>query len=161
MTTTTFSVAVCETIETTNNIYQKSASVEKHIFRGYIVSIEDVSRASTTEDMIHNIQWESNSWQEVYQKMGDMFWERNDGLMKAPPLPIHSTNQLTSHTVLQAHHLIKPIIKNFTTKKTIIHLYWLITCAKWITMQSISWVLPKAISDVKPTWCSWIFDQAD
>jgi hypothetical protein len=36
--------------------------------------------------------------------MGDMFWERNDGLMKAPPLPIHSTNLLTSPTVKQAHH---------------------------------------------------------
>ena len=33
-----------------------------------------------------------------------MFWERNAGLMKAPPLPIHSTNLLTSPTVEQAHH---------------------------------------------------------
>jgi hypothetical protein len=40
---------------------RKSVFIEKHIFRGYIVSIEDVSRASTTENMIHNIQWESNS----------------------------------------------------------------------------------------------------
>ena len=38
-----------------------SVFVEKHIFRGYVISIEDVSRARTTEDVIHNIQGESNS----------------------------------------------------------------------------------------------------
>ncbi len=61
------------------------------------------------------------------QKIGDMFWERNDGLMKAPPLPINSTNLLTSATVVNRHIInqllvIKLIIKNFTTKKTTIHL---------------------------------------
>jgi hypothetical protein len=82
---------------------RKSVFVEKHIFRGYIVSIEDVSRASTTEEVIRNIQWESNSREEFCQKIGDMFWEGNAGLMKVPPLP-HSTNLLTSPTVEQAHH---------------------------------------------------------
>ena len=33
-----------------------SVFVEKHIFRGYVVSIEDVLRARTTEDVIRNIQ---------------------------------------------------------------------------------------------------------
>ena len=66
--------------------------VEKHIFRGYVVSIEDVSRARMTEDVICNIQGESNSRDEFCQKMGEMFWDRNDEFMKVPPLQIHSAN---------------------------------------------------------------------
>ena len=47
-----------------------SVFVEKHIFRGYVVSIEDVSRARTTEDVIRNIQGESNSRDAFCQKNG-------------------------------------------------------------------------------------------
>lgn len=55
--------------------------------------------------------------------MGNMFWDRNDGLMKMPPLPIHST--ITGSPLLLSYrHIINQVlvIKNVIIKKTIIHL---------------------------------------
>ena len=100
--------------------------VEKHIFRGYVISIEDVLRARTTEDVIRNIQGELNSQDEFCQKMGEMFWDRNDEFMKMPPLQIHSVKWLTSPSVLQAHHQSSPrhhtYHKKFHDQESIIHL---------------------------------------
>ena len=55
--------------------------MERHIFRGYLVSTEDVSRdtVSMTEDVICKIHEESNSQDEFCQKMGEIFSDRNGG----------------------------------------------------------------------------------
>ena len=64
---------------------RKSVFVEKHIFRGYIVSIEDVSRANTTEEVIRNIQWELNSREEFCQKQF-LFWVSFYRTKLSPPV---------------------------------------------------------------------------
>jgi hypothetical protein len=59
---------------------KKSVFVEKHIFRGYLVSIEGVSSdgISTTKEVIHKIKKESTSREDFCQKMGEMFWNSYD-----------------------------------------------------------------------------------
>ena len=50
---------------------RKEVLVEGHIFRGYLVSVEDLSSNSMTEDMIHNIQKTHG-----FQKRFAIRWEK-------------------------------------------------------------------------------------
>ena len=88
----------------------KCIFVERHIFRGYLVSIEDIisDSMSMTKDLIQKIHDESNSWDECCQKLGEIFWGRYDGLKPFLPVTVNSqlkteTGQLTSPTVSQVH----------------------------------------------------------
>ena len=89
---------------------RKEVFVERHIFRGYLVSMEDVSNdsMSMTEDVICKIHEESNSRDKFCQKLGEIFRDRYDGLKPMPPVTVNSqlkteTEQLTSPTVSQVH----------------------------------------------------------
>ena len=72
---------------------KKSVFVEKHIFRGYLVSVMGVSSdgISMTKDVIHKIQMESTSREEFCQKMGEMFWNSNDYDDQSGLPPVGST----------------------------------------------------------------------
>ena len=89
---------------------KENVFVERHIFRGYLVSIEDISSdsMSMTKDLIWKIHDESNSRDEFCQKLGEIFWDRYDGLKPMMPVTVNSqlkteTGQLTSPTVSQVH----------------------------------------------------------
>ena len=84
--------------------------MERHIFRGYLVFIEDIrsDSMSMTKDLIQKIHDESNSRDEFCQKLGEIFWDRCDGLKPMLPVTVNSqlkteTGQLTSPTVSQVH----------------------------------------------------------
>ena len=66
--------------------------MERHIFRGYLVSIEDVRSGSMsmTKDLIWKILDESNSRDEFCQKLGEIFWDRYDGLKPMLPVTVNS-----------------------------------------------------------------------
>ena len=68
---------------------RKEVLVEGHIFRGYLVSVEDLSSNSMTEDVIRNIQKNSCSQEEFCHKMEEMFWDSN-GTLKMPAPAAHS-----------------------------------------------------------------------
>ncbi len=66
--------------------------MERHIFRGYLVSIDDVRGDSmrVTMDFIWKIHDESNSRDKFCQKLGEIFWDRYDGLKPMPPVTVNS-----------------------------------------------------------------------
>lgn len=83
----------------------KSVFVESHIFRGYLVSIDGVSSdgMNMTKDVIRKLQEDSNSKEEFCQKMGEMFWNRDDCREQMPLAPVGSKlktdpGQHTDHT---------------------------------------------------------------
>ena len=87
---------------------RKEVLVEGHIFRGYLVSVEDLSSNSMTEDLICNIQKNSCSREEFCHKMGEMFWEGSGNLKMSAPAA-HSkittkTEQLSLPAVFGMHH---------------------------------------------------------
>ncbi len=89
---------------------KKCISVDRHIFRGYLVSIEDVrsDSMSMAKDLIWKIHDESNSQDKFCQKFGEIFWDRYDGLKPMPPVTVNSqlkteTGLLTSPTISQVH----------------------------------------------------------
>jgi hypothetical protein len=43
---------------------EKSTFVERHVLRGYLVTVEDISKSYNMEDAVHNIQMSSESWDE-------------------------------------------------------------------------------------------------
>ena len=69
---------------------RKEVLLEGHIFRGYLVSVENLSSNSMTEEVIRNIQENSNSREEFCNKMCEMFWDSN-GDLKMPHRAAHST----------------------------------------------------------------------
>ena len=63
---------------------------------------------SMTKDLKQKIHDDSNSQDESCQKLGEIFWDRYDGLKPMPPVTVNSqlkteTGQLTSPTVSQVH----------------------------------------------------------
>ncbi len=85
---------------------KKEGFVERHIFRGYIVFIEDVSNdsMSMTENVICKIHEESNYQVEFFHKMGEISWEWNVGHI--PMLSVSVDSQLKS----QPGQLTLPIV---------------------------------------------------
>jgi hypothetical protein len=66
--------------------------VERHIFRGYLISKEDITSdsMSITKDLIPKIYDESNSRDKFCQKLGKIFWDKKDGLKPMLPVTVDS-----------------------------------------------------------------------